>query len=109
LLLLLAILVVIGGVDFFPNSVHRITRGLAKQINFVSSVYDEDPGNLHTSVSQELGSAVRSHLIRTGGIGTSKVKTPFLLMLWLPETVPFPSKKRMPSAASGPVLVVPFL
>ena len=52
--------------DFFPNSVDRITRALAKQINFVSSVYDEDPRNLHTSVSQELGSAVRSHLIRTG-------------------------------------------
>ena len=70
--------------------------------------YDEDPGNLDASVGQELGSAVRSHLIRTGD-WTSKVKTPFLLMLWLPETVPFPSKKRMPSAASGPVLVVPFL
>jgi hypothetical protein len=42
-------------------------------------------------------------------IGLSKVKTPFLLMFWLPEAFPFPSKNRMPSDANGPVLVVPVL
>ena len=79
--------------DFFPNSVDRITRRLAEQKDFVSSVYDDDPCNLDTSVGKELGSAVRSHLIRTGD-WTSKVKTPFLLMFWLPETVSVPVEKQ---------------
>ena len=95
--------------DFFPNSVHRITRGLAKQIDFVSSVYDEDPGNLDASVGQELGSAVRSHLIRTGGIGTSKVKTPFLLMLWLPETVSVSVEEENAKCGKRTRAGVPFL
>ena len=77
--------------DFFPNSVDRITRALAKQINFVSSVYDEDPRNLDTSVKEQLGSAIRGHLIGTGDCHI-KVKTPFLLVFWVPLEFPFPSK-----------------
>ena len=46
MLLLLAILVVVGCVDFFPNSVDRITRRFAEQKDFVSSIYDDDPCNL---------------------------------------------------------------
>ena len=57
---------VLVSVDFFRNSIDRITRRLAEQKDFVSSVYDDDPCNLDASVGKELGSAVRSHLIRTG-------------------------------------------
>src|SRR5215475_7439292 len=57
---------VVVGMDFFRNSIDRITRRLAEQKDFVSSVYDDDPCNLDASVGEEPGSAVRSHLIRTG-------------------------------------------
>src|SRR5215813_1667172 len=59
-------MVVVVRMDFFRNSIDRITRRLAEQKDFVSSVYDDDPCNLDASVGEELGSAVRSHLIRTG-------------------------------------------
>jgi len=65
-LLPLALLVFVGRVDFFRNTVNRVTGRLAEQKDFVSSVYDDDPCNLDASVGEELGSAVRSHLIRTG-------------------------------------------
>ena len=100
---------VVVRMDFFSNSIDRITRRLAEQKDFVSFVHDENPRNLHASVCQELGSTIRGHLIQTGGIATSKLKTPFRLMLWLPKLFPFPSKKRMPSAANSPVLVLPVL
>ena len=57
---------VVVWVDFLPDSVDRITRRFAEQKDFVSSIYDDDPCNLDASVGKELGSAVRSHLIRTG-------------------------------------------
>src|SRR5262249_4672872 len=60
-----AVLVLVW-VDFFRNSIDRITCRFAEQKDFVSSVYDDDPCNLDASVGEELGSAVRSHLIRTG-------------------------------------------
>ena len=60
-----AVMVVVW-VDFFRNSIDRVTGRLAEQKDFVSSIYDDDPCNLDASVGKELGSAVRSHLIRTG-------------------------------------------
>src|SRR5689334_25359521 len=57
---------VLVSVDFFRDSIDRVTGRLAEQKDFVSSIYDDDPCNLDASVGEELGSAVRSHLIRTG-------------------------------------------
>jgi hypothetical protein len=57
---------VVVWVDFFRNSIDRVTGRLAEQKDFVSSVYDDDPGNLDASVGEEPGSAIGSHLIRTG-------------------------------------------
>ena len=52
--------------DFLPDSIDRITDRLAELVKLLPPVYDDDPGNLDTIVHQEPGSAVRSHLIRTG-------------------------------------------
>src|SRR5262249_41819940 len=52
--------------DFFPNSIDRVTGRLAELVKLLPPVYDDDPRNFDTIVHQEPGSAVRSHLIRTG-------------------------------------------
>ena len=45
-----AVMVVVGSVDFFRNSIDRITRRLAELVKLISPVYDDDPGDLVTSV-----------------------------------------------------------
>src|SRR5215831_6768745 len=61
-----AVMVVVVCVDFLPDSIDRVTGRLAELVKLLPPVYDDDPSNLDTIVHQEPGSAVRSHLIRTG-------------------------------------------
>ena len=58
-------MVVVGCVDFFPNSIDRITRRLADLVKFLPPVYDDDPGNFDTSVKEQLGAARLSKCFST--------------------------------------------
>jgi hypothetical protein len=53
--------------DFFRNSIDRIPCRFTELEKSISVVDDYDPRNFGTRVGQELGSAIGSHLIWTGG------------------------------------------
>jgi hypothetical protein len=97
-----AVIVEFGSVDSPPDCVDRITRRLAELVKPFSPVYDDEAEEFDTTGGKSLASTILSHLIRAGP--ASKVKTPFLLMLWVAVQLPFPSKKTMPTAANKPLL-----